>query len=401
MYEYLIIGGGIHGTCVARWLLETETLTHDDITIIDPGGELLASFEEKADACGMEYLRSPYVHHIGTEPFGLEEYAERRGRTDELVSTHGNPRRPSVALFFDYSRHVVETSGLDVIHLQAKATDVKRSGDYLVVETDAGDRRAKRVILAIGHAGAYDIPEWAMNLPDKAPAYHVWEEGYEQSRVKAYDGETYVIGGGITAGQVALDLGSDGAEVTMLSRSPLQIEATDSDPRWLNWSHVCEHLHRLPSEPTTRRRLVNDERFDGTMPPYLMDEITDATDEGLLTKEIGEVRNARDTTDGITLFLDDGSIRPNVQIVLATGFADVHPHPFIERIAANLQLATGDNGMPVLDDETLEWVSADGSHRSNMYVVGALADSVIGPFAHNIAGAKRAAERLVDENSEE
>lgn len=399
MQEYLIVGGGIYGTCIARWLLETEGLTHDDITIIDPHDELLASFEGKAAACGMEYLRSPYVQHIGTKSFGMRKYAEEHGRIDELVSTHGNPRRPSVGLFFDYARRVIEENGLEAMHHQARATDICRDSGHLVVETDAGNHHGERVVLAIGHGGAYDVPEWAADLPDEAPVHHVWEEGYDESRVKSYDGETYVIGGGITAGQVALDLGDAGVEVTLLSRSSLQVEAIECDPQWIGWSYIQDHLHRLPSGSAARQRLVNDERFDGTVPPYLMDDLREAGEEGLLTREIGEVRTARDTEGRIVLSLENGSVRTNVQVVLATGFADIRTHPLVERITAIPCLTIGDEGMPVLDDETLEWIPADGYSGSNVYVVGALATSVIGPFAYNIAGAKRAAERLVDDDN--
>ncbi|ERG91345.1 MAG: hypothetical protein J07HQW1_01379 [Haloquadratum walsbyi J07HQW1] len=75
-YEYVIIGGGIHGTCLANYLLAEGAYRHQDLCLVDPREQLLASFETKARQCGMRTLRSTFVHHIGTEPFLLEAFAE-------------------------------------------------------------------------------------------------------------------------------------------------------------------------------------------------------------------------------------------------------------------------------------------------------------------------------------
>lgn len=93
-YEYVIVGGGIHGTCLANYLLTEGEYTRDEIRILDPREELLASFAKKARQCGMETLRSTFVHHIDTESFSLESLAEGHHRAHELVSTENHPDRP-------------------------------------------------------------------------------------------------------------------------------------------------------------------------------------------------------------------------------------------------------------------------------------------------------------------
>jgi hypothetical protein len=69
-------------------------------------------------------------------------------------------------------------------------------------------------------------------------------------------------------------------------------------------------------------------------------------------------------------------------------------HPLVERVAAALGLARDGRGYPVLDDRTLAWRHTDGT-ASRVTVSGALAAPTVGPFAQNIAGAHRAAERLL------
>lgn len=90
-YEYVIVGGGVHGSCVANYLLAEGEFRHEEIRIVDPRERLLASFETKARHCGMRTLRSTFVHHIDTEPFSIESFAEGEHRECELVSTEKYP----------------------------------------------------------------------------------------------------------------------------------------------------------------------------------------------------------------------------------------------------------------------------------------------------------------------
>ncbi len=64
MLQMLIIGGGIHGVHLAHRLLHDTWLTHDDIRILDPHEELLHEWWRCTRNCGMQHLRSPWVHNI-------------------------------------------------------------------------------------------------------------------------------------------------------------------------------------------------------------------------------------------------------------------------------------------------------------------------------------------------
>jgi hypothetical protein len=386
MFECVVVGGGIHGTYLTQRLLEDTDLEREDVLIVDPNDRLLASFRRKARACEMEALRSTFVHHVGTEPFGLESFAEARDREAELLPRPGYPRRPSLALFLDYADHVIESRRLDALHRPAAVEMIHEAVDGLVLETDEGSVRSRTCVLAIGHGGRYREPEWA---EDVEGITHVWD-GFDPD-VEA--DETVVVGGGVTAAQVATCL-ADRESVTLLARRELETAAIEADPRWINWNHIERHLHRHPPASQARHEVVREARSDATIPPTLADSLECAADDGTLEIRTGEIRSARAVDDHIRLLTGDGCLSAD-RVVLATGFDPVSTHPFVDRIAGELALERGHRGAPVLDDGTLAWCRTDG-RRSPVFVTGALAAGAVGPLAGNVAGARRAADRLTD-----
>ncbi|MFC4436646.1 MULTISPECIES: FAD/NAD(P)-binding protein [Natrialbaceae] len=385
MLECVIVGGGIHGTYLVQRLLEDTDLEREDVRIVDPNERLLASFRRKAQACEMDAMRSTFVHHVGTEPFGLESFAEACGREDELLPTPGYPRRPSLSLFLDYAEYVIDGRELEVLHRRTavESIDDRAEGaDGIVVETADGPIRTRSCVLAIGHGGRYRTPDWADGID---AVTHVWD-GFDPD---ASADETVVVGGGVTAAQLATCL-ADRESVTLLSRRELEEAAIEADPRWINWNHVERHLHRHPPGARARVETVREARNDATIPPTLFDRLED----GGLTVRTDEVRSARAVGDRVRLLLaDDGCLSAD-RVALATGFDPVFEHPFVDRVADELGLERGYQGMPVLDDETLAWRRTDGG-RSPVFVTGALAAGTVGPFAGNVAGARRAADRIV------
>ncbi|QFU82739.1 FAD/NAD(P)-binding protein [Natronorubrum aibiense] len=396
MFECVIVGGGIHGTYVCQRLLEDTTLEREDLLIVDPHGRLLESFRRKADACEMDELRSTFVHHIGTEPFGLESFAESRCRTDELLPTPGYPQRPTLSLFLDYADYVIEGTGLERLHRQASVDAIRRTerGDGLVLETTAADGagsseaiRTRNCVLAIGHGDRYRQPAWADGVD---PIIHVWD-GFDPETPAE---ETIIVGGGITAAQLATCLAEREREaVTLCSHHELETATSEADPRWINWNHIESQLHRHPPGSKARSDIVREARNDATVPQTLLERLESAADDGPLSVRYGDVRSAREVDGQVRLLLENGGCLSADRVVLATGFAPVADHPFVDRLASELGLERGYRGMPVLDDETLAWSRADGG-ESSVFVTGALAAGTVGPFAGNIAGARRAADRL-------
>ena len=389
----VLVGGGIHGTYLSQRLLEDTALDREEIAILDPNDQLLASFRRKARGCGMDALRSTYVQHVGTEPFGLESFAEARDRADELHPTVDYPDRPSLDLFLDYTDHVIESKGLDGLHRQAVLKTVRErpDGDLQLV-TSEGKIKAQSCILAIGQGDQYRMPGWADGLDG---VDHVWD-GFDLTDTVETDDETektVIVGGGITAAQLACNI-SEHQPVTMVSRHPLEWEVSEAEPPWLNWHHIERNLHCHPPASKARLETVREARYSATIPPHLYDTIDSRIDDGRLRILQGDIETARATDSGnVRLALDDGLAIEADQVVCATGFEPVFDHPLVDRLVETLDLDRGYRGLPMVDDSTLAWQTTAGRSLP-LYVSGALALGVVGPYAPNIPGARRSADRI-------
>lgn len=382
--EWLIVGGGIHGTYVVRELLEAG-VPRSELAVLDSHGELLAAFRKQARACGMETLRSNYVQHVGPSSFGLELFAEARQREDELVPTRHSQVRPTLDLFLDYADHVIDRFELADLVCERTVTGISRE-DGLVVETTKGQVRAERVVLAIGPGTRYRRPDWA----GAAGVEHVWDDLRPPTERIGVDETVWVVGGGITAAQFATTI-ADRAAVTLCTRHPLQTALREADPRWLNWQYIARELHSLPPGSAARYDRLQEARNDGTIPPYLKTEL----DRSAVTVHHDEITDVFETGDELLVTCARESGSPVDRIVLATGFEPVFGHSFVRQLGSSLSLARGYRGMPILDDGTLAWQTQEGTD-SNVLVTGKLAAGSVGAFAGNIPGARRAAERLVN-----
>ncbi len=386
-FEWLVVGAGIHGTYLARELLESG-IERDQIALLDRGGEFLCAFKRKARACGMDALRSTFVQHVGPDPFGLETFAEGHDRGDELRPTPNHPPRPSLELFLDHTDAVIERFGLAELLLERTVTGIGYEGGRYVVKTDAGTVSARNVVLAVGPGDRYRRPGWASNVED---VEHVWDaDERPESRIEPGE-RVAVVGGGVTAGQFATSIADVADETLLCVRKSIQESTTEADPRWINWRHIERQLHSLPPGSKARYQRVQRARNDGTMPAYLARKVRKAANVGVRR---GEVITASAGEDGLSLRFEDGGVERVDRLVLATGFRPVYDRSLVGAVADSLGLERGYRGVPLIEDATMAWRRHDG-RPSRLFVTGGLAACTAGPLAGNIHGARRAAERIV------
>lgn len=382
MLDWLIIGGGIHGTHLAHVFVHQCGLSADAVRILDPHERLLATWSQRTENTGMRFLRSPRVHHIDIESKSLERFAQAQQPNEAELWINPN-YRPSYALFQSHCQHVIDTYQLDCLHIRGQALALHRVAGGWCVETASAGITAQRVLLATGQQ-QLRIPDWAEPLlTQNAPIQHVLASAFDTQHIT--DGaELVVIGGGISAGQVALKLMGDHA-VTLVTRQPLRHHDYDSSPCWLG--PACMEAFGQ-ADYHHRRWMIGEARQPGTLAQDVHTDIHTAIQSGQMRHQQGEVIAAEMTDDNrIGLTFDDGAKHIADHIVLATGLQAVPPgQTWLADAIMRYHLPVASCGYPILS-RTLCWATG-------LYASGPLAELELGPASANIAGARSAAVRL-------
>jgi hypothetical protein len=393
MLDWLIIGGGVHGTHHALNLLLAHRTPRERVRIVEPFPALLARWTECTENTGMRYLRSPLVHNLDPAPFALRGFARdvwRRGR----VASHflGLYKRPSLEVFGAHAAHLEREHRLGDLHVRASATGLSRCADGVRVETTAGAMEARRVLLALGMSDQPDWPEWARALREGGGAIdHIFDVGFRRAALPEWE-HAVVVGGGITAAQTALALAERRpGSVTLLMRHPMRVRQFDAPPGWIGPRYLTGF--QRDQDPAARRATIQAARFRGSMPPDVASAFRRALLAGAFQLRTGDVVDATFGPDGASLRVtcaagerSDETIVAD-RVVLATGFASHRPGgAWLDRAIADLGLPCAPCGFPLVD-RSLRWTSG-------IHVTGPLAELEVGPVARNIIGARLAAERL-------
>ena len=237
--------------------------------------------------------------------------------------------------------------------------------------------------MAIGGCEEPHRPQWAQ--VNDARITHIFEQDGDATLCDTRE-RVAVIGGGISAGQVALRLAHEGHEVSLISRHSLRQHQFDSDPGWLG----PKYMKRFGREenPDKRRSMITEARHRGSVPPDVKRSLRRAIEQEELHWHEDEVKGIELTKDDMTLSLGDGEEVKVDRVLLATGFEAKRPGgSMVNELVRSAALPCATCGFPVLDS-ALRW-------HPRIYVSGPLAELQIGPVARNIAGAQRASDRIM------
>lgn len=388
MHEWLIVGGGIHGTILSLALTTRGKVDRDDLCIVDPNPEPLAMWRKHTRACGMKFLRSPGSHSVEPDFAALRRWATARGygAADFILPYF----RPSLRLFEAHSSHVVSKHRLAGLTRTDRVVSVVPDNGALSIVCESGERVAsRRVVLAVGRTDRQRIPGWAKGLG--ARVRHVF--GAPHSPVSSWaEGRVVVVGGGITAAQCAISCVEEGASVdsvVMVSPHDLRVSLFDSEPCYIG--PRCLPGFLALSTVEEKQAELQRVRYPGSVPPYIAGELAAAESTGGVERVVGEVESVT-TGDPMVMRLSDGRRIQADTIVLATGFEGSVPAPsLIAQIADAFDAATDDRGYPVPNID-LEWAGRD---TGVVYVTGVLGELALGPTAGNIIGAHIAGRRLI------
>jgi glycine/D-amino acid oxidase-like deaminating enzyme len=382
MLDWLIIGGGIHGTHLALYLTQRRRVPLDRLRVLDPHPQPLALWEHHTGNVGMAYLRSGHAHNLHYDPFSLVTFS--RTQAGQPLAAFLEPYgRPSLELFRAHCEQLIHQYKLDTIRLLGRAGGLQRIPGGWRVETDSGSIEAARVVLAFGLTEQPAWPAVFHPLRGTPGVHHLFDPAFDRAALPDWR-EAVVVGGGITAAQTALALALRApGTVTLVMRHPPRLHQFDADPGWVGMSLGPFYAD---ADYSRRRALIQRARYRGSMPPDVARELQTALDHRLLRLIQAEVMRAAWVEGGLRLSLTTGDLSADT-LLLATGLDPRRPGgPWLDAAIEQYGLPLAPDGYPIVD-QRLCW--AEGLHVS-----GPLAELEIGPVARNIIGARLAAERI-------
>lgn len=423
--DCLIVGGGPHGIHLAVRLLHAGAAPHA-VRILDPHAAPLARWKSYTGNTGMSHLRSPQVHNLGVDALALTDHAAsaafRLAQREACRPQLGEERdfippykRPSLRLFMHHAQSLVERFDLMRQWHRGRAESLHRIDGGFRLVTTAGDvLEAKNVVLALGAGDQLRLPAWAKEaeLQDpQVPLDHIFAPGFQRSALGPSE-DVLIVGAGIYAAQLALALADRTSQrrVTMLSRHSFRAADFESDPGWLGPTF----LQDFDAEPclVKRRAMIQEARELGSLAAEVMFDISQAIRAGHVTHSLAHIDKAEwDAVSRRILLrvraieLDEeayhrtGEIVSRIRasshwiaadrVVVATGFESERPGGALVSAAIDeLGLPVAPDAFPILD-RYLRWCSG-------LFVMGPLAELVIGPASRNLSGARMAATRILE-----
>ena len=386
MYDWLVIGGGIHGCTVASFLLKKGKVRVERLCIIDPHDKPMYKWKKNTERIGMEYLRSPSVHHIDVDPFSLQKYAVHSNQ--EQTNFYGRYKRPSLELFNEHCEFIVKEANLHQCWHQGWVNSIEKEQGFWKVRTRNGyEVRAQNIVLSISINNQLNIPDWSKELRavSSNQVFHIFEEN--PVPLSSLQPPVAVIGGGITAAHVTIKLSRMyPGKLLLIKRHPFRIEDFDSDPGWLGPKNLGSY-HKIKNYEE-RRMMIQQSRNKGSLTKELFYKLKRLERENKIHIIDGEVESARASRSDITLKIKDVEIKVH-NILLATGFLPSLPgKDWLDQLIKDLNLSCAKCGYPIIN-KNLQWYP-------QLYVSGPLAELEVGPMARNISGARHAAERIVN-----
>ena len=375
--DVVIAGAGPAGLA-ARLMLACH-LPELSTTVVDPAGGWMTAWDHQFAAQAIPHLRSPSVHHPHPDPFALL----RETPEPDLVRQAGTAL-PRTEAFEHFCRRTIAEHQLDgeVLPARVRTLAPTEAGCTVQVSGDDGDREivARHVVVATNRRVPRE-PDWVERSP------RVRHAGDVDLRTVRSEARIAIVGGGMSAGHLAVGACRAGNHVTLLTRGRLRVRRYDTHPTWLG----PRKLQPFQSEPdlAVRRRQIDLARGGGSLPHWLARRVrTHHADGELEHVERTSVVSLDEDAHGLVLTLEDGRRIEVDELWLATGATvDVDTDPMLDLLRAHHPTAVH-RGMPDLTEE-LRWPG------TCVHLVGAAASLRIGPMAGNLIGHRRAAARVL------
>ena len=187
-------------------------------------------------------------------------------------------------------------------HIKDRAIDCDIDCDKVSVTVSNGSAiDTNNVVLALG---ASENPEWPVWAPKDTPnVHHVFDprfDGWPTDKEAVI-----VVGGGISAAQVALRLLKEGHGVDLVARHDFRSHQFDSDPGWLGPKFMTGFRREVDVD--RRRAIISKARHRGSMPPDVEAALKRSIADGQLRWHKGVVRAWR-PKNGCSVRLHEGQL---------------------------------------------------------------------------------------------
>jgi lysine/ornithine N-monooxygenase len=245
---------------------------------------------------------------------------------------------------------------------------------------------AHNVVLAMGLSEHPFWPEWALEAKaNGARVTHIFDK--PEPDLTQLQEPIAVIGGGISAAHLIKRLAHlYPGQVTMLTRHKLRMHPFDSDPAWLGSKNM--RWYSSIQDYTQRRRIISEARHRGSIPRELYYDLQKLVNQGLLSLVSDEIGNIQLSSEEMEITRTTHDPIKAGAVLLATGFHSTPPGiEWLQTTVDQTGLRCAQCGYPIVSSQHLEWAP-------RLFVMGALAELEIGPVSRNIAGARRAAEKI-------
>lgn len=333
--------------------------------VIDPSGTWLTSWCQRFAAHRIDRLRSAAVHHPHPDPHVLRRHALDADRSSEL---HDPYDLPGSDLFEHVCRHLIDDADLASAVRRGTVTSLELvDGGALLHLEDGQHLAARRVVLAANPVRSV-LPIEAI-LAEDPRVRHGDDIDLEVDLAgdagrRAID----VVGGGLTAVQLAIGAAAAGTRTRLIGRRPLVERQFDVEPGWLGPRELDRWRTRPPAE---RRRLIDRARGGGSVPAGDLARLRSSTVVHLVDPDAAACALAGDADE----------------LWFATGHQlDAAADPLLAELRAAHPVAIH-GGLPELDRD-LRWPGTP------VHLMGGYAALVLGPAARNLWGARQAAQRI-------
>lgn len=426
VYDVVIVGAGPAALTCLSGIQETYSLDElsglqleraygarrqqQKVAVIDPHNEWMYEWKQNFKALDIKYLRSPAIAHpdmFDTNALLAKAHAlstdNEKVPSDMLIesgcaeirellplgqSQIGLWRLPSTELFLKFCKDLADR--LPHEYICDKVTSIHHKDSIFLVKV-AGQKQdllSKSVILATGVVGKPLIPDGLKQAPNLVP----WKDLDSiliPNEGRAPRKSILVVGGGLTAVQVAQKCFRQNHETTLCSRRHLVERHFDLPNMWFDRRFTNKCMSDFYHQPLDDRfKLLKEERGGGSVPPIYMKELRAM--KGLNCLVTQHLQYKGKTTEGRYLVeLMDGKCKEFDHIVIACGLqAQCDQHGLYSQILKDIPDVRGTlQGYPDLTED-LEWMD-------KLYVVGGMGGLNTGPDAANLMGMRRAAKVVV------